>query len=337
MIEQFAYYYDGKNSEQKKIKIQYNNLENLLILNIDKNKKSVPANKIVLLPRIGTSPYKLQFPEGDMCEIISNSLSDSFIKSLHIEMKEKIIHKIESSLKLVIFFTFLTIILGYGIVQYGIPYTVKHIAKVIPLNSNNLFAENIVEILDETVFSKSDLKESKKNQYKQLLNNIIYINNLDDKYNFNLIFRQGNDIGANALALPSGTIIVTDELINIVSNDKELESILAHEVGHIVERHSLRQIIQTGLFGVIITIIIGDTSYISTIASSIPVFLTEKHYSRNFELEADLYAYRYLKKSNIPTVHFANILKRFSDNKKNISLFSSHPITKERIKIFIKD
>tara|TARA_B100000902_G_C26603205_1_gene571513 strand:+ start:341 stop:469 length:129 start_codon:yes stop_codon:yes gene_type:complete len=38
-MEQFAYYYDGKKSQQKKIIIEYNDLDNLLILHFDKIKK----------------------------------------------------------------------------------------------------------------------------------------------------------------------------------------------------------------------------------------------------------------------------------------------------------
>ena len=227
--------------------------------------------------------------------------------------------------------------MAFGTFQYGIPFAAKKISLIIPLNTNDIFTENILITLDNKVFTESKIEEFRKKKYKQLLNDIISKNNLVDQYNFNLIFRKGNEIGANAIALPSGTIIVTDELINIIEDEGELVAILAHEIGHIVERHSLRQVVQGGLFGVVLAILIGDTSYISTIASSIPVFLTEQHYSRSFELEADLYAYRYLKDNNIPTIHFANILNRFAEIDNGISFFSSHPVTRERIKIFIQD
>ena len=335
-MEQFAYYYDGKKSQQKKIIIEYNDLDNLLILHFDKIKKKIPVKNILLMPQVGNSIYKLEFSGGDICEIIPNNFTDAFIKSLNISSRHNLIYKIESNLKLVIFFTFSVILIAYASFQYGIPIVAKKISQVIPLNSNDIITENILKTLDKKVFTESTVEELKKKKYKKFLNDIISKNNLEYKYDFNLIFRKGNAIGANAIALPSGTIIVTDELINIIQDDRELLAILAHEVGHIVERHSLRQIIQGGFFGVILTIIIGDTSYISAIAASIPVFLTEQHYSRSFELEADLFAYRYLKKNNISTLHFANILNRFTEKGRTISLLSSHPVTKERIKIFIE-
>ena len=125
MTKQFAYYYDGKNSGQKKINLQYNDKNKLLILNFGKNKKLIPIKKVLLLPQLGKSIYKLQLPEGDMCEIIPNSFTDSFIKSINVNRKHDLIYKIESSSKLVILFTFLTIIMAFGTFQYGIPFAAK--------------------------------------------------------------------------------------------------------------------------------------------------------------------------------------------------------------------
>ena len=59
-----------------------------------------------------------------------------------------------------------------------------------------------------------------------------------------LELRAGGAIGPNAFALPSGIIMVTDELVRIAEHPEEFESVLAHEAGHMVHRHSLRMLLQ---------------------------------------------------------------------------------------------
>ena len=54
-----------------------------------------------------------------------------------------------------------------------------------------------------------------------------------------LLFRDGGKFGANAFALPSGKIIVTDQLASLL-NDEQIVGVLAHELGHVVYRHGMR-------------------------------------------------------------------------------------------------
>ena len=54
----------------------------------------------------------------------------------------------------------------------------------------------------------------------------------------------GSEIGPNAFALPAGIVVVTDELVLLAQHDEEIESVLAHEIGHVMHRHSLRMLLQ---------------------------------------------------------------------------------------------
>jgi Zn-dependent protease with chaperone function len=60
--------------------------------------------------------------------------------------------------------------------------------------------------------------------------------------NMQLLFRDGGSVGANAFALPGGTVIATDQFIQLSENDDEIIAVLAHEIGHVRHQHSLRQI-----------------------------------------------------------------------------------------------
>lgn len=330
MIECEADFYDGKKSEKKKIKLQFDK-RNTLILVINQKKKKYPIDKVSLSPRIGKSPYKLSLPDGAICELVADSISDNFIYSTGILTPGKFIHKLESSFKYVTVFTVLTIIIAFGFVFYGLPFMTKHVSAITPVTSPK-FGDDIVAVLDYSTFSDSNLTINEKEKSIKLLKNIT--DQVSYRREFQLVFRKGNEMGANALALPSGIIIVTDELIDLINNDHELEAILAHEVGHIVERHGIRQIIQGSVLLVLITFITGDISSVVTLASSIPIFLTETYYSREFEREADQYVLDYLTDNKISPSHFTNILERISPEEENFNFLSSHPTTDSRTKMF---
>ena len=49
------------------------------------------------------------------------------------------------------------------------------------------------------------------------------------------------------LALPSGVVIVTDDLVALAKDADDVVAVLAHEVGHLEGRHGVRAVIQSAL------------------------------------------------------------------------------------------
>ena len=117
-------------------------------------------------------------------------------------------------------------------------------------------------------------------------------------------------IGANAFTLPNGTIVFTDEMVNLATNDHELIAILGHEIGHVVHRHILRRMIQNSSTSILILFITGDVSSASSLVLALPSLLFNLSYSRDFEIEADDFAYNFLIKNNLDPDSFAQIMQR---------------------------
>ncbi len=69
------------------------------------------------------------------------------------------------------------------------------------------------------------------------------------------MFRKGGPIGPSAFALPSGTVIMTDELVDLVDQKGELEALFAHKIAHVTNRHGLRSALQDS--GVFLLISVG--------------------------------------------------------------------------------
>ena len=73
-------------------------------------------------------------------------------------------------------------------------------------------------------------------------------------------------------------------------------AVFAHELGHVVKRHSLRQLLQSTSVAIISYFILGEaTDGLLEALNTLPAFLMNNSYSREFENEADEYAIQLLK------------------------------------------
>jgi predicted Zn-dependent protease len=149
-----------------------------------------------------------------------------------------------------------------------------------------------------------------------------------------LLFRKSDAIGANALTLPNGTIVVTDGLIALAQNDQEILAVLAHEAGHARRRHALRMMLESSALSALLSWYVGD---VNTLAVTAPASLLNAKYSRDFEREADDYAVEVMRLNGISPSVLADILERMNDTRgsKGVPAYlSSHPATEERLARF---
>ena len=155
-----------------------------------------------------------------------------------------------------------------------------------------------------------------------------------DAFTYRLEFRKSPVIGPNAFALPSGTVVMTDELVNLSVDDRELDGILLHEIGHVKERHALRSVIQNAGVFLLIASLSGDLSQISSAAASLPTVLVHSEYSRTFEREADRFAALYSRTHGAAGQADAGYPAASGQHAPKFpgeSVLSTHPVIEERI------
>ena len=112
----------------------------------------------------------------------------------------------------------------------------------------------------------------------------------------NLVYRftvlDSSDI--NAFALPGGYIFINRGLMSYLSSEEELAAVLAHEIGHVTARHSVRQYSQSQLMSILSTAIeINAGSTAGNIANLASGALLSG-YGREMELEADELGAQYI-------------------------------------------
>jgi len=123
----------------------------------------------------------------------------------------------------------------------------------------------------------------------------------------NLQFRSG--LPANAFALPGGTIVMTDDMVAEAAKhplgDDALAGVLAHEIGHVVHRHTTRMVVEQGVLNIGLGLALGDVSTLVSFGGSL---LTGLAYRRNHETEADCFALALMQRARLPTAPMADLL-----------------------------
>jgi beta-barrel assembly-enhancing protease len=155
-------------------------------------------------------------------------------------------------------------------------------------------------------------------------------------------FHVMRDKEINAFSIPGGHIYVTTGLMELADDD-ELASVLSHEIGHVVARHSLKTIQQSqalgglvGLFGSI-TGIAGDTAgELGTAAAQIVASGLLAVHNREEEREADFLGVRAMPRAGFDPEGMVTMfqkLQRISRSDASLlgSLFNDHPDVQERI------
>jgi predicted Zn-dependent protease len=111
--------------------------------------------------------------------------------------------------------------------------------------------------------------------------------------------------------------------------------VLAHEIGHVQERHTLRHVLQTSVAGVLVAAVLGDVVSATTYAvAAVPTFLLNARYSRAFEVEADQFGFALLDRAGIDRAHFVRFLTRLEEKHGGGSAMpgwlSTHPRAEDR-------
>ncbi|HTH44467.1 MAG TPA: M48 family metallopeptidase, partial [Oxalicibacterium sp.] len=220
--------------------------------------------------------------------------------------------------------TIAVLVLGY---LYALPLAADAIARHLPAGVEHSIGKGTLEFLDHRILAPSKLPAARRDAIVERFRSLKPPQ--DGAPSYEIVFRSSR-IGPNAFALPSGQIVLTDELVKLMKDDDELMSVLAHELGHLHERHLMRRIVQSSAVGAVVTILFGD---VSAVVANIPTLLLDMKYSRDAERDADDYAIAMLKANGIPLSHMAEAFERLRQKEGGAGMpyLSSHPPTAERI------
>lgn len=224
------------------------------------------------------------------------------------------------------------VLLIAAIYVWGLPAFGKVLAPRISEPVLQALSAQTLSVLDGKLLAPSRLSEARRAELTRYADQLLQAGaNLPAH---RLHFRS-SALGPNAFALPSGDVVVFDQLVELAENDDEVAGVIAHELGHVAYRHGVRQLIQSSLVSFVVGIYFGD---VSSMAASLGAVALESRYSREFEHEADAYAARTMLAAGRGTEPLAAMLDRMEQAHaakrgpaSRWDVLSSHPDTAERI------
>jgi len=331
-----ARYFDGKTSTAQAVEVVFLDDGGIQVTGSDGIIRTARLANTRVSERVGNTQRRLHFNDGAICELNDNDTLDAWLTQIDGHSVEHRVFRLERMWPFAIAALFITGLVTWLGIRYAVPALAARAAILIPTTVDERLGKESLQILDKGFLEPTKLPQARQDEIRADFARIV--SGVNSGHNYRLEFRGGGKIGANALALPSGIVIMTDELVELAENRDQIVAVLAHEVGHVVHRHSLRSIVQSSASAAVMAGVLGDMTSISSLIAAAPTVLLQAKFSREHETEADDFSYDWLRTHNIPTHHFGDLLKRLEESHggsgdgHSFSYFSSHPRTAERIR-----
>jgi Zn-dependent protease with chaperone function len=360
MVNIQGFWYDGQQSTQQPAVLRQSRDHYIDVVRSESDQCTLlcrtSGDLLTFSHRLGDSSRYIYFPDGQKFETRDNDRVDVLMSQFISPMGGGWLYYLETRWAFVVFSTVLMVCLGIWVLTDGVPVTAKYLAQVMPEALTEKAGEQTLALMDKQWMTESTLSDAEQQRVLQHFDTIMeeYAN-----HNVRVLFRNGGDLGANAFALPDGTIIFTDKMVELSQDDNELLVIMAHEVGHVLHNHGMRHVIQGSMISLLVAMVAGDVSAASDMFLALPVLLTQLGYSRDFEREADDFALTYMLEKQLDPEHFVAIMTRLekhyceqsseSGNVENLEkthienchdhselqrYFSTHPATQDRMEKF---
>ena len=330
MLELDAVYYDGKTSARMPVRVRALS-HSLHITGAGVNREVLLTDVSVDAPLPGAA-RALHLPDGAQLQTNDHAAVEALFPRAH--RLESWVHALERRWPYALAGLAVVALFAWWLIADGIPLAAKFAAGFVPPNVEAQLGEQTLGAIDKSLCQASRLDPARQQALRERF--AVLTGGLGDGYAYRLELRDCR-IGANAFALPGGAVLMTDKLVALARNDDQISAVLAHEIGHVRHRHGLRLGLQALGVAALSAAVLGDAVSISSLAVTLPTALLQSGYSRDFEAEADDYAFQRLREVGISPRAFAEMMvlfqkehdKRSGDDSKDY--FSTHPATAKRI------
>jgi Zn-dependent protease with chaperone function len=324
-------YFDGRSSVARAAQLELDEDGIVRVLGLAAQVWA-PLAELVISDRIGRIPRRIVFTDGSTFETDDNDAVDALARVRGTAWLLHAVSRWERRWLPALAALGAVAVIAVLFVQIGIPALADGAAAAMPTSTDRAIGAQSLELLDAALFEPSELPESRQDALQALFRDLVA--SLDDGHDYRLELRHGGRVGANAFALPAGIVVLTDELCELAQHDEEIVGVIAHEIGHVRGRHALRLLLRNAGVAALSLALLGDVSTTSTLAAAVPTALLDARHSREFETEADDFAYAWLDRNGIARAHFAALLLRLeqSSDGAGYGWLSTHPATSERIR-----
>ncbi len=329
MISIEGHYFDGRQPIGVPARIDFVDQE--ATLTIGPISERYTTFHLKVSPRIGLADRFITLPNGGQFACADHAFLDSLPQESRSEGPVAWLEERWGVALACVAIIFCLLVTGY---LFGLPAAAERIAARIPMETEQSLGRQALTWLDkEGWFKLTKLDFGRRKTITDGFDGLRSHLPLRDYYQ--LEFRSGAGFGPNALALPGGIIVITDDMVKAAETTEEVLAILAHEIGHVELRHTLRSVLQNSVVAAAAAAVTSDAASLSVAVAGVPALVAQRKYSRKFEAAADEYAFRLLKQKGYSPMAFASLMERLAKKRGTetgaYDYVSTHPVTAERV------
>lgn len=325
MIHSTGKYFDGKQSQPHQVEIVFDEYADVLQIRNSEVSNDWLVREINY-EKIGSMlEIRIKERADEFLSVNDSEFNELFIRYLHSKKDVGIYKKLLnlSYRKHLFIFGGLLILLvaGYFLL---VPWIAEKSVALVP----HSFDVQIAKLaLTNFGFETDSTKTALLNEFADNL----VLNNQDD-----LNFKVVDSNIVNAYALPDGTVIVFSGLLDKLEHYEQLSGLLAHEVSHINNRHSMKMLFRNLSGYIFVSALFSDINGIMAVIAENAHNLNNLTYSRKFEKEADEAGTLLLIKNGINPEGVVSLFEILQEEESDITSFipeyiSTHPNTGKRI------
>ncbi|MFZ9062962.1 MAG: M48 family metallopeptidase [bacterium] len=297
-------------------------------------------DEMVIQAPVGSLPYKILLAEGHLFEAENNQETKKFLEFCQKPNAESWLSYLEQKKTVILVGIIILAGLVITVPKYGLPWMGDQVAHWIPQSWLMMAGDETLEILDESFFSPSELAPQDQDQFTKEFNRMASLVLKDQTAR--LVFRQSEEIGPNAFALPGGLVVLTDELVEIAEDRAGVIGVLAHELGHVQLKHPARRLVRSLMALALVSLIFDDAATFAEELAAISGSLISLAYTREFEEEADRAGKEILIGAGLSPIPLADLLQKLSDGcEENCSQLpewlTTHPSVPSRIEFLLSE
>lgn len=320
----FGTYYDGRTAKAHAVRCTIE--DGQVHVEGDGIARADAVGSVTLSDQLGSAPRKLSFSDGACVEA---PLSPELLSALgRARGSASWVARLEMRWHYAVLALVLSVAMLAAGYYWGLPAAASLVAQRLPADVIDSLGKQTIKMLDAQVMRPSKSDATRRQGLQDGVQQLSAGAGALPRHT--LLFRDGGAVGANALALPDGSVIVTDQLMALTQDDDEVLAVIAHELGHLHHRHALRGLIQGSIVAGLMAWYVGD---FSSLAAGLPALLMQTGYSRQFEREADLYGARLLRANGRSPALLASMLEKLESAHGSAGApdyLSTHPATAER-------
>lgn len=288
-----------------------------------------PVHELRLETALGSADRRATLPDGTLFET-GDHVSVENLTGFSLSDKLSKAERFHPRLILVIAAAMAGVFLIW---RFALPALVWIAVAMTPEPLKDAIDSGTLAAIDRTLANPSDVGPGRRAEIKGIFSDLI--NELPAESrgdDFALEFRSIPGIGPNAAALPGGTILLTDELVEGFPDDDIIAAVIGHELGHVVEQHGLSQLYRSlGVF-ILVTLIAGDTGPILEDVLLEGNVILSLSFSRTHERQADQFGLRLTEAAGYDPAGLIAFFEALPDSDQTESGWkSTHPASGERI------